>query len=493
MNHPLVYEINTRCWLQELSEERGVPVTLSTVPEEQFRAWQDLGFTHVWLMGIWPTGPQSRSHALDSPFLRDSLSRILPEWHPKDIAGSPFAVSDYKVARALGGEQGLQRFREKLHLCGIKLLLDFVPNHVGLDHSWVRQHPEYFVQSDQPVPGTFEQETPKGPRWIAHGKDPNFPPWIDTAQLDYRKLETQRAVADAFQAVARRCDGLRCDMAMLLLRDVFTANWKAFPLQDAAPEGEFWSNLIRKVRRSQPDILLLAEVYWDLEARLQSLGFDYTYDKRLYDYLVYQNRGEVRRHLFSVTPDYLRASAHFLENHDEPRIASILTSGPHKAAALLLLGLPGLRLLHEGQLSGCRHHLPVQLARRPREPVDQDLVAFYDLLLHALRATAVGAGRPELLPARPAWPGNPSHQDLVAVQWQAAGEDFDLVVVNLASQRSQAYVAPTVRQLNRRNWSMKDLLGPEEYQRYGDDLQTQGLYLDLPPHAAQLFHFQPIA
>lgn len=492
MNHPLVYEINTRCWLQELGEQRGTAVHLHSVPEAEFRRWQELGFTHVWLMGIWPTGPRSRARALDSPLFYELPGQPRTEWPPNDVAGSPFAVSEYKVSRDLGGEQGLQRFREKLHLHGLRLLLDFVPNHVGLDHPWVQHHPEYFVQSDQPLPGTFAIDTPAGRRWIAHGKDPNFPPWTDTAQLDYRKLETQRAVGDAVQAVARRCDGLRCDMAMLLLQDVFTTNWRSFPFDLPAPEGEFWANLIRRVRRAQPDFLLLAEVYWDLEARLQALGFDFTYDKRLYDYLIYQDRSQVRRHLLGVSPSFLSASTHFLENHDEPRIAAVLPAGPHQAAALLTLCLPGMRLLHDGQLTGSRIKLPVQVSRRPKEPVDQQLAHFYNHLLRALATTSVGQGRWELPAVRPAWHENPTHQDIVVIQWQAADDQFDLAVVNLADHRSQAYVTLGIPSISRHNWILRDLLGAEEYQRCGDDLQNQGLYLDVPPYAAQLFHFQPI-
>src|SRR5207247_11279046 len=213
-----------------------------------------------------------------------------------------------------------------------------------------------------PSPETFRTETKSGGRWLAHGKDPNFHAWIDTAQLDHRRADTRAAMIELLQSVAMRCDGVRCDMAMLLLNEVFAKTWEKFPCHAAAIEREFWADAIQAVKKSQPDFLFLGEVYWDLEARLQSLGFDYTYDKRLYDYLVYRNPAEVQRHLSSVTPDFVRQSAHFLENHDEPRIASILSWPEHRAAALLTAGLPGLRLLHEGQLAAVRTRPPVHLA-----------------------------------------------------------------------------------------------------------------------------------
>jgi len=239
-------------------------------------------------------------------------------------------------------------------------------------------------------------------------------------------------------------------------------------------------------------LLFLGEVYWDLETLLQSLGFDHTYDKRLYDYLVCRNHTEVQRHLLGVTPGFVEASAHFLENHDEPRIASLLSLPEHRAAALLTFGLPGLRLLHDGQLTGARIKTPVHLTRRPGEMPQLEIEAWYHRLLFSLKSSAVGERKGEVLPPRPAWPDHATARNFVVVQWQSHRDRFDLVVVNLAPHRGQCSVSLTVDGLARRNWRMKDLLSGEEHQRYGDDLQNQGLYLDLPEHAAQLFHFFPV-
>jgi hypothetical protein len=115
----------------------------------------------------------------------------------------------------------------------------------------------------------------------------------------------------------------------------------------------------------------------------------------------------------------------------------------------------------------------------------------YDRLLKAVSATAVGRGSGELLKPRNAWPDNRSSENFVLVQWQTQQPEFDLVVVNLAAQRSQCYAPLTVGGLSAHNWEMEDLLGEEHYVRWGEDLQNQGLYLDLPPHGAQLFHFRP--
>ncbi len=501
--NPFLYEINTRCWLHELSERSGRLVTLATIPDEEFLRWQKLGFSHIWLMGVWATGPRARALALEEPNLRRAYDETLPGWRQEDVAGSPYSIAEYQVPGALGGDSGLKAFREKLHRAGLKLILDFVPNHLGIDHAWLRQRPDLFVQSPASAEGTFAQETVAGRRWIAHGKDPHFPCWTDVAQLDYRRPETREAMQELLVAVAAQCDGVRCDMAMLLLNEVFERTWAGSPSAGPQPKTEFWAEAIPAVRQAQPDFLFLAEVYWDLEARIQGLGFDYTYDKHLYDDLIWRKAAGAQRRLLESPPEFTAACAHFLENHDEPRVAAKLALPEHRAAGLVILGLPGMRFLHDGQLTGARSKIPVQLSRRPLEAPQSEVQKMYDAMLTTLSATAVGRGRAEILSPREAWPGNPTAQDFIVVQWLAQppenpptpprrGTEFHLMAVNLAPHRSQCYVPLKVPKLADYNWSMRDLLGTEAYERFGSDLEAQGLYLDLAEHGAQLFHFAPI-
>src|SRR5436190_22582697 len=156
---PLLYEINTRCWLRELSDKAGHGVTLDSVPLTEFEEWKRYGFTHIWLMGAWSTGPLARAQALTHSSLRQSYSEVLPDWEETDVTGSPYAIADYHVSNALGGDEALERFRGKLHEYGMKLLLDFVPNHLGVDHLWLSSQPDLFVQSATRTPETFAQET----------------------------------------------------------------------------------------------------------------------------------------------------------------------------------------------------------------------------------------------------------------------------------------------------------------------------------------------
>jgi hypothetical protein len=493
MHHPLLYEINTRCWLRELSRAAGEVITLANVPESEFAGWERRGFTHIWLMGAWTTGPRARAEAFKHADLLNAYNTLLPDWEDEDIAGSCYSISDYQVPAALGGEVGLRKFREQLHARGLKLILDFVPNHLGIDHPWCVAHPEWLVHSLKEVPGTFYSLTQAGPRWLAHGKDPHFYPWIDTVQVDYRRTDAREAMLELLQSIAARCDGVRCDMAMLLLNEVFAGTWAHMPVQpgDPAPPTEFWADAISAVKRVQPGFMFLAEVYWSLEGRLQSLGFDYTYDKHLFDLLVSQSTPEVQPYLLNSSATYIAASAHFLENHDEKRIGPRLNLAQHRAAALTILGLPGMRFLHEGQLTGAPHHYPVQLGRRPVEKPDAAITALYEQLLTVLTQTAVGHGEGKLLAPRAAWEGNPSGVNFVIVRWQIRPQEFDLVVVNLASHRSQCYVPLELADLASRDWKLTDLLGGENYERVGEDLAQQGLYLDAPAHGAQIFHFEP--
>jgi glycosidase len=228
MPHPLLYEINTRGWLCALSRQSGTAITLAEVPDSEFARWQNLGLTHIWLMGVWTTGPRARAEALKHPELRKAYDQALPAWCEADVAGSPYAIGDYQVPPALGGEAGLAQFRRKLHEHGLRLLLDFVPNHVGLDHAWVREKPELFVQSAAEAPGTFAQQSGGRLRWLAHGKDPFFAPWTDTVQLDYRRAVTRAAMVQLLASIAEWCDGVRCDMAMLVLNEVFAGTWERF-------------------------------------------------------------------------------------------------------------------------------------------------------------------------------------------------------------------------------------------------------------------------
>jgi hypothetical protein len=424
MTQPLLFEINTRCWLRALSDRLGRPVTLATAPEEEITSWKKRGFTHIWLMGVWAAGPKARDFALTQPDIRALSAEAFGMGGEEKLVGSPYAVADYTVAESLGGAEAMRQFRAKLQRLDLGLVLDFIPNHLGLDHRWLIEKNSLFVRSAAQKPGTFPVAQDGGVSWVANGKDPHFPPWLDTAQLDYRLAATRAAMTEALQSVAALCDGARCDTAMLLLNDVFDKTWGHLPSGDAAPQGEFWAGAISAVKQRQPRFVFLAEAYWDLEPRLQALGFDYVYDKKFYDYLTTRDYPALQRHVRDVAGKF--NPARFLENHDEPRIASLLTVPEQRAAAVLLLAQPGLRLLYDGQLAGARKRTPVQFADYWPEPGNPEITAFYDQLLGLLPQTAIGRGEMEFCDT-----GLPH---CFAMKWKNDSGGLDLVLVNLALQ-----------------------------------------------------------
>jgi hypothetical protein len=485
--HPTVYEINAWVWLGEPGRARGRRVSLGDVPQAELERLAAYGFDAVWLMGVWERSPGARAISRAEPSLLAEYARALPDFTREDVVGSPYAIKSYRVDPALGGDEGLAALRARLRELGLRLVLDFVPNHLAIDHPWLAEHPERIVQGDEATlarePGNyFRSGTGEQPRVFAHGRDPYFPGWPDTLQLDYRRAETREAMARELLSVAERCDGVRCDMAMLVTREVFERTWGG-EFDDT--EAEFWPQAISKVRAAHPDFLFLAEVYWDLEYRLQQQGFDFAYDKRLYDRLLHDGAPSVRAHL-RADPAYQNRLARFVENHDEPRAASAFGPERGRAASTLALTLTGLRLLHEGQMEGRRTKLPVQLGRRPQEPADEGLLEHYRRLLAALAHAVFHEGGWRMIEPREAWAGNPSHENFVASLW-TSGEDLRLVAVNLSDARAQCYLPLDLPALAGRQWLLSDALSDAQYLRDGDSLLSPGLYLDVPGYGHHLF------
>ena len=487
MKNPLLYEVNTRCWLRDWEEREGRKLTLATIPEEELQCWREWGFTHIWLMGVWETSPESRAQAREDTLLRGQYDEVLPGWQEEDVPGSPYAIGDYKVAKSLGGTHALEKLRERLAKRGMKLILDFVPNHFGLGHRWAKSRPDWLVNGAEGDAGVVREETSAGPRWLSLGKDPNFPPWPDTLQIEYRRPAVRAAMIRVLKGIASQCDGARCDMAMLALNEVFARTWAHRPLEAEPPTSEFWAAAVAAVKRQAPEFVFLAEAYWGLEGRLQELGFDYTYDKHVYDCLMHHQLGELQRHLREAPAGYVARSAHFLENHDEPRVATRLSPAEQRAAALAILGLPGMGFLHDGQLTGARVRVPVQLGRRPREAMAGRIGEMYEEILRVRAESALANGKGWVLRPEAAWTGNPTAQNFVVTQWQVEPGEFDLVVVNLAAHRSQCRVRLEIAGLAGRQWTLRDRLGPEVYERSGDEMAGVGLFLDLPEHGSQIF------
>jgi hypothetical protein len=497
---PSLYQVNTRHWLGELAGEPRRPLRLDEVPDAALDALADRGFEWLWLMGVWQTGAAGRAVSRSLSQWRAEFQILLPGLTDDDITGSPFAVRSYTVHSDFGGNSALLRLRQRLHQRGLHLMLDFAPNHTALDHLWVWENPEFYIQGTEADLARqpqyyFRAQTWRGPKILAHGRDPYFPAWPDTTQLNIRHRVLREAMLGELARAADLCDGLRCDMAMLLLPDVFTRTWgnSSRPVDGTAPaDAPFWPEALSRVRQRSEQFVFLAEAYWDLEWALQQQGFDYTYDKRYYDRLLARDVEAVRGHL-RADAEFQRKSVRFLEIHDEPRAASAFPPAVHRAAAVLTYLVPGMRFFQEGQLEGRRTRPSVHLGRRPTEPDDPALGAFYGRLLDCLQRSEPRTGRWQLVAVRPADEANRAGSRFIAFTWEAGPEAARLVVaVNYGPTQGQCFVPLPWPDLRGKSFLLRDLLGPARYERSGDDLASRGLYVDLPEWGYHVFEMQVV-
>jgi Alpha amylase, catalytic domain len=481
--YPTLYEINTWVWLAELSQKFGKHVDLGSTPSAEWDAIAKFGFDGVWLMGVWERSPAGIAIANRNDNLLNDFRRALHDFKPEDNVGSPYCIRRYVVDQHLGGPEGLATARRELAKRGMNLLLDFVPNHVAPDHPWVVEHPEYFIRGNaddaRNDPASYMEV--EGTVY-ACGRDPYFPAWPDVLQLNGFEPGLRQAVIDTLSSIASQCDGVRCDMAMLLLNQIFERTWGNRAGQ--RPATEYWGDLIPTIKQAHPTFRFIAEAYWDLEWELQQKGFDFCYDKRLYDRLEHDSAESVRLHLCAEVA-YQEKMLRFLENHDEPRAAATFSPAKERAAAVTVSSLPGARLFHEGQFEGRKVRLPVFLGRRPDEPVDEPLRAFYDKLLSALNNPIFRDGAWELS-ERTGWPDNPSFQNLVAWSW-VKDDDRRLIIVNLSDGAVQSRVQGPWGDVKGGTWRLADALSAAIYDRDGNELQSQGLYVELGPWDTNIF------
>ncbi|MCO8271818.1 alpha-amylase family glycosyl hydrolase [Actinoplanes sp. TRM 88003] len=446
-----IYEINTWPWLAELGQE-----SLADVPGE---VWDELiGFDAVWLMGVWERSPAGLAIAAGNAGLQKDFHAALPDLSPADIVGSPYCVRNYVVDQNLGGPGALREARAQLKSRGLKLILDYVPNHVAPDHPAITEHPDWFING---TPRDLADDPGRwfaaGDRVIARGKDPYFPPWPDVAQLNAFHPGLRAATRDALRRIAEQCDGVRVDMAMLVFNDIFAGTWG--DRAGERPAEEFWPSILAQL---PDDFLLIAEAYWDTEFALQQQGFDLCYDKRLYDRLAHEDAAAVRGHL-TAGLDYQNKLLRFIENHDEPRAATALPGPRGRAAAVAIATLPGSTLWHDGQFEGRRVKLPVFLGRFPDEPVDEGLRDFYDRLV-----VFKDAGQWQLLDT----------SDVLAWTWQGAGSRH-LIVINFSDEQVWTRVRLPWSSTGKQ-WRLTDLLDGRVFDRDGADLDNGGLVVGLP-------------
>ncbi len=482
--YPSLYQINTRVWLTELARARGRRATLDDIPDAELDRVAGMGFDWVWLLSVWRTGPAGQRVSRTQPEWRREFEETLPDLREDDIAGSGFAITGYTVHPDLGGDAALARLRQRLQARGLRLMLDFVPNHTALDHPWVEDHPEYYVSGTEldltraPQNYTWVKRM-HGELLLAHGRDPYFAGWPDTLQLDYGNPATQQAMVGELLRIGGQCDGVRCDMAMLVLPDVFERTWG----RRAEP---FWPSATARVREKFPGFTFMAEVYWDLEWTMLQQGFDYAYDKRLYDRLREGHARPVREHLWAGL-DFQDKLARFLENHDEPRAAATFAPGPHEAAAVITFLSPGLRFFHQGQFEGRAKRISPHLVRAPLESPDPSRQQFYAATPGGAPA-ADGSRRPVGLARMRAGLGRQRDVGCLSRLVLAHPGRPPAADRRQLCRPPEPVLRPSAGfRSGRPHGSAQGPDGSASYDRDGSELGTRGLYLDLPPWGYHVF------
>lgn len=488
--NPSIYEINTRVWIRRF-DTPDKSATLNDIPESYWDSLKDLGIDYVWLMGIWKTNDEAvKKYCFEEGLISD-YQKALKDWQEEDVIGSPYAIDRYEVNPRLGTGESVTAIRDTLHKRGMKLFLDFIPNHFHAESSLLNIVPDIFLTVNEDTynrdPHTFYK--PAGDdRVLAHGRDPFFPAWLDTAQVNYYAPAAREFMINSLNNIAGMCDGVRCDMSILVLNNVFKNTWGG-ALEVSGykkPETEFWADAINAIKQEYPDFIFLAEAYWDLEFPLQQLGFDYTYDKKLTDRLAVSHIQGIHDHVTGEA-DFQRKCARFLENHDEKRSVVLFGKERVKAAAVIISTLQGMHFYYDGQFEGKKIKLPVQLGREPIEQVNPCIQKHYEKLLHITREDVFKKGEWTLLEPEKSWYNNETYQNLLAWEWRY-GRDRRLVVVNYSEVLSTCRIKLELNGFPE-NIVFKDLLHDQSYLRGGEEIVSEGLYIELKLYQSHIFAF----
>ncbi|MBI4656235.1 MAG: glycosidase [Elusimicrobia bacterium] len=491
--NPHLIEINIRLWLNALRKKYSADLTLSAIPEDEWLELKHFGFDMVWLMGVWMPSPESGKIAKSDAKLLDEAKKIRPGAGIENIGPSPYAVFDYRLNPEFGFEGEIKALKEKLNSLGMKLLLDFVSNHTARDNPFIKECEGCFIkgtlQDYENHPDWFFETEIKGRKeYVAYGRDPNFPPWTDTAQINYFNPYTREKMRDMLMRLAEMCDGARCDMVMLTLNDIHenTWGWLLNKTGYPRPDEEFWSGAIKKVKEKFPEFVFIAEVYWGLEWRLQQIGFDYTYDKVTYDRLRYMGAEDVRGHL-RAEKLYQKRSVRFIDNHDE--IPSISAFGKEKAmaAAVIVSTIKGLRYFYEMQLKGVRRKIPIQLLDAELE-TDISVKKFYEKLLKIVDHPAFHGGEWNLLEVSRLYHNDETHRNILSWFWSQR-RTLKIVAVNYSGSVSSGKINFSVKASGDSAVIFEEL-SDRFFSFKVQDIQD-GIPMDkIPPYSAYIFDIE---
>ena len=385
---------STYVWLDQLSKRYKRHIhRLDHIPDEELSTLASRGFNALWLIGVW-----ERSRA------SQTIKRLCGN---ADAVASAYSLYDYTIAADLGGEEAYRNLRDRASAKGIRLASDMVPNHMGIDSSWVVNHPEWFLsRHDSPYPSYrfegpdlsnddrveikiedhyYEQSDAavvfrRRDKWtgdtqyVYHGNDGTSFPWNDTAQLNYLSAQVREQVIQTILQVARSFPIIRFDAAMTLAKRHIQRLWfptpgsgGAIPSRaecsmttaqfDAAIPHEFWREVVDRVAVEVPGTLLLAEAFWLMEGYfVRTLGMHRVYNSAFMVMLRDEDNANYRsvlKNTMEFDPGIMKRYVNFMSNPDERTAIDQFGNGDKFfGVASMMATLPGLPMFGHGQVEG---------------------------------------------------------------------------------------------------------------------------------------------
>jgi glycosidase len=412
---------STYVWLEQLSRQYGRHIyRLDQIPDEELRRLAERGINSLWLIGVWERSVASQT-----------IKQLCGN---HDAVASAYSLYGYDIAHDLGGEPAYSNLRDRAFAHGVRLASDMVPNHMGIDSSWVIEHPEWFMsRPDSPYPSYrfegpdlsrdgrveikiedhyYEQSDAAvvfrrrdkwtgDTRYVYHGNDGTSFPWNDTAQLDYLNPATREQVIQTILHVARLFPIIRFDAAMTLAKRHFQRLW--FPIPgtggaipsraeysmskadfDRAMPEEFWREVVDRVAREVPGTLLLAEAFWLMEGYfVRTLGMHRVYNSAFMNMMRDEENAKYRsviKNTIEFDPDILKRYVNFMSNPDERTAIDQFGNGDKCfGVATMMSTLPGLPMFGHGQIEGFTEKYGMEFRRaRYQEDPDLGLVARHE-------------------------------------------------------------------------------------------------------------------
>ena len=385
---------HTYVWLHQLSKKYGRLITkLDEIPDEEFDMLSQWGFTSLWLIGVWQRSKTSQ--------------KIKQLCGNPEALSSAYSIYDYEIADELGGKNAFDNLKHRAMKRNIRIAVDMVPNHTGIYSRWVREHADWFIQSDYPpfpnyrfsgqnlsedsrfgiyiedgyysrtdaaVAFKLVDHRTNSTRYIFHGNDGTSMPWNDTAQLNFLLPRVREAVINQILHVAKKSSIIRLDAAMTLAKKHYQRLWfpepgKGGDIPSRTEFGmskarfnklfprEFWREVVDRIAQEAPNTLLLAEAFWLMEGYfVRTLGMHRVYNSAFMNMLKMeenQNYRSVIKNVLEFNPEILRRFVNFMNNPDElPAITQFGNGDKYFGVVMMMATMPGLPMFGHGQIEG---------------------------------------------------------------------------------------------------------------------------------------------